>query len=196
MRRHSIQRLALALGVALAVSASVAEAAVPHRLMHQGRLFDAEGVPVDAIMSVTFSIYADEDSPTPLWTETVDIAFDDGYFSASLGDVTPLLEEPEDRFVILGSGDSLHLRFDASGVPPVPEGYRRDYLVYLDGWAKDRDPNAVDCEFVEPMPFHGMSGFPYGPNESFPDSPEHRAWAAEWNTRDARTWIEPLAPGR
>ncbi|MDF1799690.1 MAG: tetratricopeptide repeat protein [Planctomycetota bacterium] len=117
-----------------------------------------------------------------------------------LGEVTPLLEEAEDQFVILGAGDALHLRFDASGVPPLAEGLRRDYLLYLDGWAKDRDPNAVDCEFVEPMPFHGMSGFPYGPavgtDESFPDTPELRAWAAEWNTREAKAWIEPLAPVR
>ena len=112
------------------------------------------------------------------------------------GDVTPLLHEPEDRFVILGAGDALHLRFDASAVPPVPEGHRRDFLVFLDGWAKDRDPNAIDVEFVEPMPFHGMSGFPYGPDEAFPDTPEHRAWKAEWNTRGARRWIEPLAPKR
>ncbi|MDF1800032.1 MAG: hypothetical protein P1V81_12715 [Planctomycetota bacterium] len=113
-----------------------------------------------------------------------------------LGDVTPLLDQPEDQFVIMGAGDSLHLRFDAAGVPALPEGYRRDFLVYLDGWAKDRDPNAVDVERVEPMPFHGMSGFPYGErvgtDESFPDTPALRAWAAEWNTRDAKRWIEPL----
>lgn len=117
-----------------------------------------------------------------------------------LGDVTPLLLEPEDQFVILGAGDALHLSFDASSVAPLAAGMRRDYLLYLDGWAKDRDPNAVECEFVEPMPFHGMSGFPYGPvvgtEETFPDTPELRAWAAEWNTREAKAWIEPLAPLR
>ena len=117
-----------------------------------------------------------------------------------LGDVTPLVQAPEDQFVILGAGDALHLRFDASGIAPLAEGQRRDYLLFLDGWAKDRDPNAVECEFVEPMPFHGMSGFPYGPavgtDETFPDTPELRAWAAEWNTREAKAWIEPLAPVR
>ena len=78
----------------------------------------------------------------------------------------------------------------------MPEGHRRDFLVFLDGWAKDRDPNAIDVEFVEPMPFHGMSGFPYGPDEAFPDTPEHRAWKAEWNTRGARRWSEPVAAKR
>ena len=37
------------------------------------------------------------------------------------GDVKPLLGEIDDRFVIMGSGDALELRFDASQLPP----YRR-----------------------------------------------------------------------
>lgn len=112
------------------------------------------------------------------------------------GDVKPLLGEIDDRFVIMGSGDALELRFDASQLPPVPEGYERDYLVFLDGWAKDRDPNTYEALEVEPLPFHGMSGYPYGPDESFPDTPEHREWRATWNTREGHQWIIPLSPER
>ena len=90
------------------------------------------------------------------------------------GDALPLLGAIDDRYVIMGSGDALELRFDATQLPPVPEGYVRDYLVFLDGWAKDRDPNTVEALEVEPLPFHGMSGYPYGPDESFPDTEEHR----------------------
>ena len=71
-----------------------------------------------------------------------------------------------------------------------------DYLLFLDGWAKDRDPNTIQALEVEPLPFHGMSGYPYRSDEHFPDGPEHRAWRAEWNTRAARQWIVPLAPAR
>lgn len=112
------------------------------------------------------------------------------------GDVTPLLGAVDDRFVIMGSGDALTLRFDASLLPPVPEGYVRDYLVFLDGWAKDRDPNTHEALEVEPLPFHAMSGYPYGPDESFPDTDEHRRWRQEWNTREGHQWIIPLAPVR
>jgi hypothetical protein len=112
------------------------------------------------------------------------------------GEVVELLGAADDRFVILGSGDALTLRFDARGLPPLEPGMERDYLLYLDGWAKDRDPNTVQALDVEPLPFHGMSGYPYGPDERFPDGPEHQAWRAEWNTREARRWIVPLAPGR
>ena len=31
-------------------------------------------------------------------------------------------------------------------------GWVRDYLVFLDGWAKDRDPNTVEALEVEPLP--------------------------------------------
>jgi len=110
------------------------------------------------------------------------------------GDVTPLLGEIDDRFVIMGSGDALTLRFDARELPPVPEGMVRDYLVFLDGWAKDRDPNTHEALEVEPLPFHGMSGYPYRPDESFPSDPEHEAWRREWNTRPAHRWIVPLSP--
>jgi hypothetical protein len=112
------------------------------------------------------------------------------------GETLPLLEAIDDRFVILGSGDALELRFDARALAPPAAGFVRDYLLFLDGWAKDRDPNTVEALEVEPLPFHGMSGYPYGAGEAFPDTPEHRLWREQWNTRAARTWIAPLSPAR
>lgn len=112
------------------------------------------------------------------------------------GEVGELLGAIDDRFVIVGSGDALTLRFAARGLPPLAPGTERDYLLFLDGWAKDRDPNSIQALEVEPLPFHGMSGYPYGPDERFPDGPEHQAWRAQWNTRAARQWIVPLAPAR
>lgn len=110
------------------------------------------------------------------------------------GECVPLLGDVDDRYVIMGSGDCLTLRFDANEAPPLPEGWTRDYLLYLDGWAKDRDPNSHEALFVEPLPFHGMSGYPYGEDESFPDDPEHEAWRREWNTRPSRRLIESIKP--
>ncbi len=112
------------------------------------------------------------------------------------GETVALLGEVDDRFVILGSGDALTLRFDARSLPPIPEGWTRDYLVYFDGWAKDRDPNTHKALEVGPLPFHGMSGYPYGADESFPWDEVHSAWNEEWNTRPERDWIPPLSPRR
>ncbi|MEM8711861.1 MAG: FG-GAP-like repeat-containing protein, partial [Planctomycetota bacterium] len=112
------------------------------------------------------------------------------------GSVDPLLAEIDDQYVIMGSGDTLTIRFDAKGLPELPEGWTRDYLVFLDGWAKDRDPNTYEALEVEPLPFHGMSGYPYRADESFPNTPAHEAWRAEWNTRPGHRWIVPLSTER
>ncbi len=129
----------------------------------------------------------DRKAPEPRWNRHP------GLYTR-LGDVNPLLGAIDDRFVILGAGDALTVRFDAKDVPPVPAGFVRDYLVFFDGWAKDRDPNTKEALFVEPLPFHGMSGYPYGPDEHYPDDDEHAAYRETWNTRPAQRWIEPLSP--
>ena len=39
---------------------------------------------------------------------------------------------------------------------------------------------------VEPLPFHGMSGYPYREDEAYPDDAAHREYRAQWNTRPGR----------
>jgi tetratricopeptide (TPR) repeat protein len=109
------------------------------------------------------------------------------------GDVRPLLERVDDELVILGSGDELRLRFAAAGLPPLPPGWRRDFLLDVDGWAKDADPNTAYSQSVEPLPFHAMSAYPYGATEHFPDDPEHRRWREVYNRRPALRLLRPLA---
>lgn len=68
-------------------TAATAAAQVPARLTHQGRLFDAEGAPLDDTVDITFSIYATENSPSASFTETISVTVEDGYFSATLGEI-------------------------------------------------------------------------------------------------------------
>jgi tetratricopeptide (TPR) repeat protein len=110
------------------------------------------------------------------------------------GDTLELLGTIDDRFAILGAGDALALSFDGSALPPVPEGWTRDYILFLDGWAKDRDPNTIEALEVEPLPHHGMTGYPYGEDTPFPADDLHEAWREEYNTRPAYEWIVPLSP--
>jgi tetratricopeptide (TPR) repeat protein len=113
-----------------------------------------------------------------------------------LGDVLELLQHIDDRLVVMGAGDALTVKFDAALLPPLAPGMRRDWLVFLDGWAKDRDPNTNAALFVEPHPFHAMTTFPPQPGEA-PMDPEQTARdAKEWHTRPARRLIEPLVPHR
>ncbi len=107
------------------------------------------------------------------------------------GQVLPLINAIDDQFVILGSGDALHVQFEAGAAPELKPGWRRDYLLFLDGWAKDRDPNTINALHVDPLPFHGMSGYPYTSEEHFPHSPEISAWLRKYQTRMAEPWLLP-----
>lgn len=112
------------------------------------------------------------------------------------GEVAPLLEAPDNRLVIFGSGDELRLLFPARGLPALPAGWKRDYLLKVVGWAKDRDANTAFSQSVEPLPFLGMESYPYPPHQRYPDSEALRAWRAEYNTRPALRLLRPLAGER
>lgn len=98
------------------------------------------------------------------------------------GEAVSLLGETDDRYIVFGAGDCVTLRFPADG-PPPPDGWVRDYLLYVDGWCKDRDPNTLTSTTVEPLPFHGMSDYPPPPGESYPTDDTHTRFRREWLTR-------------
>ncbi len=108
------------------------------------------------------------------------------------GDVGELLNLLDDRMVLMGSGDELRLTYRADSLPALADGWKRDFLLYVDGWAKDGDANTAFSQTVEPLPFHGMAGYPYAANERFPQ-PEYRK---EFNTRPALRLLRPLAERR
>jgi len=92
------------------------------------------------------------------------------------GDVRELLAAVDDRFVIMGSGDEIRLRLDARSLPALPDGWTRNWLVKVDGWAKDRDANTAFSQSVDPLPFHGMSSYPYPRTEHYPRDAQHRRY--------------------
>jgi len=108
------------------------------------------------------------------------------------GDVRPLLAEIDDRLVVMGSGDEIRLRFDAAALPPLPAGWRRDFLLFVDGWAKDADANTAFSQTVEPLPFHGMSQYPYPEGERFPGGEVHDLDRERLRTRPALRLLHPL----
>ena len=105
-----------------------------------------------------------------------------GYYTR-FGEVTPLLHASDDRYVIFNAGDQLTLSFDATTLPPLPAGWQRDFIFYSNGWVKDGDINTAHSQTVEPLPFHAMSGYPYGPDEHYPSDPEQVKYLETYNTR-------------
>jgi hypothetical protein len=99
------------------------------------------------------------------------------------GDVRGLLVERDDRFVVTRHGDEISISFDARTPPPLAEGWVRDFLLYADGYGKDMDLNSLYSEVIGPLPFRGMSRYPYPSSEGYPDDEERRAYLREYNTR-------------
>jgi Flp pilus assembly protein TadD len=108
------------------------------------------------------------------------------------GDVLPLLEHPDDMYVIMGPGDEATLEFDASSESRLPRGWRRDFLLYTDGWIKDSDLNTAFGTTVGPLPFHAIRSYPYAPGESYPSDTAHERYRREYDTRVVR-WRDAAA---
>jgi hypothetical protein len=97
-----------------------------------------------------------------------------------LGDVTELLRAADDRFVICGPGDEITVRFDASKLPPLKDGWARSFVLRTHGYCKDTSPTTVTGGEVGPLPFRAMTNYPQFGTASPPKTD-----AAEWHTRPA-----------
>ncbi|HEV2478667.1 MAG TPA: FG-GAP-like repeat-containing protein [Puia sp.] len=105
-----------------------------------------------------------------------------GYYTR-YGDVLPLLLKGDDEYIIAGGGDEISMAFDAARLPPLPRGWRRDFLIYSEGWVKDGDLNTAYGQTVAPLPFHAMPGYPYKSGIAYPSDPAHRQYLQNYNTR-------------
>jgi Tfp pilus assembly protein PilF len=106
-----------------------------------------------------------------------------GYYTR-YGDVLPLLTEADDKYIIKNAGDETTIEFNAEDLPALPEGWKRDFLIHSVGWVKDGDLNTATGKMAGPLPFHGMTCYPYGPDESYPSDIEHQNYLKEYNTRE------------
>ncbi len=112
------------------------------------------------------------------------------------GDVTPLLQETNDQYVIMNAGDAIEITFDVNEVPPLPQGWNRSFVLYTNGWLKDGDLNTAKGRTVTPLPFEGMTKYPYGPEEAYPMTSANKTYLESYNTRVVtrdkfRGWIKP-----
>jgi hypothetical protein len=108
------------------------------------------------------------------------------------GDVKPLLEHVDDRFVVASSGDEIAVSFAAGALPPLSDGWTRTFLLYADGFSKEMNLHSASPDRLEPLPFHAMTAYPYDPPEKYPESAEHHRYRAEYNTRLVGRSAPPL----
>lgn len=114
-------------------------------------------------------------------TESLWLPFPGHY--TRFGDVRELLDDIDDRQVVIGPGDEIRVLFDARELPPPAPGYSRTVFLESFGWDKDADRNTWKADSNLPLPFQTMSGYPFAPGESYPRTPELDAYREQWLTR-------------
>jgi hypothetical protein len=112
----------------------------------------------------------------PLWRDLVG-------FHTRFGDVRPLIEGVDDRYVIMNAADELALRFPAP--PPPRAGWTRDFVLVGDGWVKDGDYNTGFSTTVLPLPYHGLSDYTRPPGR-LEDDPAYRRHPDDWKAFHTR----------
>jgi len=100
------------------------------------------------------------------------------------GDVSPLLAQTDDRFVVAHPGDEIALTFDAGAVPPAPVGFTRTFLLHVDGFSKEMNLHSASPDVVAPLPFRGMREYPYDPADAPARSEAHLESQETYNTRE------------
>lgn len=108
------------------------------------------------------------------------------------GDVQELIEKTDDLFVVARPGDALAVSFDASGLPPVPAGWTRTFLLKGDGFSKEMDLHSASPDVAGPLPFHGMTSYPYAAAEASAALKRNAETQVRYNTRVVPRTLWPL----
>ena len=109
------------------------------------------------------------------------------------GDVRELLLASDDMFVISRPGDELSLSFAANKLPPLPQGWTRTFLLYAEVFSKEMDINSASPDQIGPLPFHGMSRYPYRWPEHYPLTERRREYLEKYNTRIVTSQVDRIA---
>ena len=109
-----------------------------------------------------------------------------GYYTR-FGEVNELLDQVDDRYVIMNAGEELALRFPS--LEPPPEGWKRDYVLIGDGWIKDGDFNTNFSKTVLPLPSHDDPLYSTSPRH-LEDDPVYRRYPEDWKNYHTR-YVSP-----
>ena len=86
----------------------------------------------------------------------------------------------------MGPGDEIALKFDAAGLPAVPAGQTRSFVLVSHAYCKDMDLYTATPRTLEPLPFRAMSRYPYPPTERYPATEKHQAYLRKYNSRQVK----------
>lgn len=125
LRALALVCAALSLTTLSALSNADAQGTVPEYMPYQGFLSDATGTPINTSANLTFKLYEDLLSATPLWEESApDVNVSYGAFSVNLGSATPNLR------TYLYTGQAQYIGISINGGPELSPRSRLGTLPY------------------------------------------------------------------
>jgi hypothetical protein len=145
-----------------------------------------------------FSLEHSPDGRQPLTYDYKQVSFTSpwnvmtGHYTRE-GDVRELVLASDDMFVISRPGDEITLSFAADKLPALPQGWTRTFLLYADGFSKEMDINSASPDQIGPLPFHGMSRYPYRWPERYPLTAERQKYLEKYNTRVVTSQVDRIA---
>ena len=106
----------------------------------------------------------------------------EGYYTR-FGEVSELLQQIDDRYVIVAAGDEMSFRFPE--LPSPPAGWIRDFILMGDGWIKDGDYNSTFSRTVQPLPHHAQQEYETPPGK-LEDEVVYRRFPEDWQKYHTR----------
>jgi hypothetical protein len=106
----------------------------------------------------------------------------EGYYTR-YGDIRELLAQTDDRFALVHSGDEMILKFGE--LPPVREGFVRDFVIIGDGWIKEGDYNNVFSKTILPLPTHESNDYSRKPTK-LEDDKVYQKHKSDWQNFHTR----------
>lgn len=136
-----------------------------------------------------FSVVSEADRSSPELPEygtlsgTVQVWRDLIGYHTRFGNVLPLLEKVDDRYVIMNAADEIQLRF--TEINSVEAGWQRDFVLVGDGWVKDGDYNTTFSTTLRPLPSHGDPTYDEPPGRLQAD-PVYKRHPSDWQEYHTR----------
>lgn len=115
-------------------------------------------------------VYETLSGTAQIWRDLV------GYHTR-FGDVLPLLQKIDDRYVIMNAGDEMVFQFPEINSPASDQ--ERDFVLIGDGWVKDGDYNTTFSRTLRPLPSHGDPTYDEPPGR-LQDDPVYQRYPSDW----------------
>ena len=118
-------------------------------LLFKGKLHTSGNEPVNGILTMNASIYDSESAPSPLWSESSDLEFTEGYFELRMGQISPLddevLTQAELYLELSIAGDA----FQRVKLEPVWKAHIAEKAYSLAGSAGMGDGSGLDADLLD-----------------------------------------------